>query len=208
LSQVADHWWWRTGWRVGRRFYTVHATFGDAPAVQGLAARARARLGGLPGLDLIPAQWLHLTMQGIGFADEVGDADLSAIITAARRRLATVPPVTVTLGPPIVAGEGVTCWASPPRALDPVRDAVRAGIADVWGPQRVPEATEWSAHVSVAYASADGPGEPIEAALGGMADTAEATVRAVDLIKLGRDRRMYEWETIASLPLTGMHHNE
>ena len=112
-------------------------------------------------------------------------------------------PVIVAIGPPVVAAEGVTCWASPPRALDPVRNAVRAGIADVWGPERVPEATEWSAHVSVAYASADGPGELVEAALGDLTDVAEATIGSVDLIRLGRDHRLYEWETITSLPLRG-----
>jgi hypothetical protein len=202
VSQVAYHWWWRPGWRAGRRYYTVHATFADVPAVQDLAAKARSRLADLPGLDLIPGQWLHLTVQGIGFADEVSDAELSAIGIAAKARLAMVSPVTVTIGPPVVAGEGVTCWTSPPRALDPVRDAVRAGIGDVWGAERVPEATEWSAHVSVAYASADGPGEPIEAALGGLSDVSEATIGAVDLIRLGRDHCLYEWETITSLPLS------
>jgi len=110
--------------------------------------------------------------------------------------------VTITIGPPVVASEGITCWASPPRALDVVRDAVRAGIADVWGPQRVPEAADWSAHVSVAYASADGPGKPYETALQGLG-TAQATVRAVDVIRLGRDRHVYEWETITRLPLGG-----
>ena len=203
MSSVSYHWWWRPGWHAGRRFYTVHATFADAPEVQALAAKARDRLAGVPSLDLVPGQWLHLTMQGIGFTDEVDDADLSAIITAAGKQLAAVPPVTVAIGPPVVAGEGVACWASPPRALDPVRDAVRAGIASAWGPDRVPEAEEWSAHVSVAYASADGPGEPIETALGGLADIAESTVRTVDLIRLSRDRRMYEWETVERLPLGG-----
>jgi hypothetical protein len=203
MNPVAFHWWWRPGWRVGRRYYTIHATFADAPAVQALAAKSRSLLAGLPGLDLIPGQWLHLTMQGIGFADEVSDADLSAIITAAKAQLAAVPPVTVTIGPPVVAEEGVTCWASPAKALDPVRDAVRAGIADVWGPERVREAAQWSAHVSVAY----GPGEPIEAALGGVCDVAEAVIEAVELIRLGRDNRVYEWETIASLPL-GMTHDD
>jgi hypothetical protein len=203
VSQVAYHCWWRPGWRSGRRFCTVHATFAGSPAVQALAADAKHRLAGLPGLDLIPEEWLHLTMQGIGFADEVSDADLSAISIAAKARLAMVPPVTVTIGPPVVAGEGVTCWTSPPRALNPVRDAVRAGIAGVWGAERVPEATEWSAHVSVAYASADGPGDPVEAALGGVSDGAEATIGAVDLIRLGRDHRLYERETIMTLPLSG-----
>jgi 2'-5' RNA ligase len=203
LTDVAGHWWWRPGWHVGSRFYTVHATFADSPAVQALAAKARDRLAGVDRLDLVPGEWLHLTMQGIGFADEVDLADLEAIVTAARVRLADVAPVTVAIGAPVLASEGVTCWASPPRALDPVRDAVRAGIADVWGAERVPEAAEWSAHVSVAYAAADGPGEPIEAALGGLDDTAGATVSAVDLIRLGRDRQMYEWETLARLPLRG-----
>jgi hypothetical protein len=200
VSDVRFHWWWRPGQRVGRRFYTVHATFAVAAEVQEMAAKARGRLAGIPYLDLIPGRGLHLTMQGIGFADEVTDSDLKAITAAAAVRLALVPPVTLALGAPETAGEGVTCWASPPRALDPVRNAVRAGIADVWGADRVPESPDWAAHVSVAYANADGPSAPIGAALEGMGGT-ETTVRAVDLIRLGRDNRLYEWETVASLPL-------
>jgi hypothetical protein len=200
VSDVRSHWWWRPGQRVGRRFYAVHATFATAAEVQEMAAQASGRLSGIPYLDLIPGRWLHLTMQGIGFADEVSHGGLKAITSAAAARLAMVPPVTIALLPPGVAGEGVTCWASPARALDPVRDAVRAGIADVWGADRVPESPDWAPHVSVAYGNADGPGAPIEAALEGLGG-AETTVRAVDLIRLGRDNRVYEWETIASLPV-------
>jgi hypothetical protein len=182
---------------------TTSTRFNDQPETQALAASARVRLAGLPGFDLIPAQWLHLTMQGVGFADEVTDEDLAAITVAARAALAAVSPVTVSIGPPVAVGEGVTCHASPATALDPVRNAVRAGIAGVWGPDRVPEAAEWTPHVSVAYASADGSAEPFEAALDGLTTTAEVTVRSVDLIKLGRDQRLYEWETITTLPLGG-----
>ena len=202
MTDVRYHWWWREGQRVGRRFFTVHATFAAAAEVQQMAAEARERLCGIPYLDLIPGRWLHLTMQGIGFADEVSDGDLEAITAAAAARLAMLAPVAITLGPPEIAGEGVTCWALPPRALDPVRDAVRAGIGDVWGANRVPESPDWTAHVSVAYANADGPGAPIDAALEGMG-AVETTVRAVDLIRLGRDSHLYEWENVASLPLKG-----
>jgi 2'-5' RNA ligase len=202
VTDVRDHWWWRSGQRVGRRFYAVHATFAAAAEVQEMAAEARDRLAGIPYLDLIPGRWLHLTMQGIGFADEVSDGDLKAIAAAVAARLAMVPPVTIALAPAEVAGEGVTCWASPPRALDQVRHAVRAGIADVWGDDRVPESPDWTAHVSVAYANADGPGEVIEAALEGTGGT-ETTVGAVDLIRLGRDNHVYEWETIARIALGG-----
>ncbi len=61
---MTDHWWWRPGWRPGRRMYYWHVTFPEAPAVQAFAAAARERLAGLPGMDLVPGQWLHLTIAG------------------------------------------------------------------------------------------------------------------------------------------------
>jgi hypothetical protein len=143
VTGLRDHWWWRPGWRTGRRFFTFHVTFADQPEVQALVASARARLAGLPGLDLVPAQWLHLTMQGIGFSDEVAVDDLAKIIAAAREYLSVVPPVTVMIGPVAVADEGAACWAGP------------AGV----------------------------------------------TVRAVDLIRLGRDRHVYEWEPVERFQL-------
>lgn len=203
MTGIRDHWWWRPGWRPGRRFCTFHVTFADQPAVQELAAKARARLAGVPGLDLVPGEWLHLTTQGIGFADEVSDGDLLAITAAARDRLAAVAPAVITVGAPAAASEGVACLIGPDGALDPARDALRTAIADVWGPERVPEAEEWAPHVSVAYANASGPPDAVDAALGGGTGIAEITVGAVHLIRLGRDRRVYEWETIAVLPLGG-----
>ena len=203
MTGLHDHWWWRPGWRPGRCFFTFHVTFADQPEVQALVASATTRLAGLPGLDLVPAQWLHLTMQGIGFSDEVADDNLAKIIAAAREHLSVVPPVTVRIGPVVVADEGVACRAGPAGALDPARDAVRAAIGGVWGTDRVPEAAEWTPHVSVAYASADGPGDRFEAALNGLGDVAGVTVRAVDLIRLGRDRHVYEWEPVERFQLGG-----
>lgn len=201
MTRVADHWWWRPGWGPGTRFYTFHVTFTDQPTVQEHAAKARARLAGLPGLDLVPGRWLHLTTQGVGFADKVSDGDLAAITAAARRRLAAVDPVPVLVGPPVVASEGVACQVGPVGALDPVRDSLRAAIADAWGVGDVPEGPEWTPHVSIAYASVSGPGDAYEAALGGETDPVAVTVATVHLIRLGRDRRVYEWDTVAALPL-------
>jgi hypothetical protein len=190
----------------GRRVDTFHVTFDGLPPVTALAAAARSRLAGLLGLDLVPDEWLHLTMQDVGFSDEVTGTDREAIIAAATTSLAALPPVTVTTGPPVLAREGILCWVAPAGALDPVRDAVRAAISEVRGSNRVPDSAEWarwSPHVSLAYANADGPAEPFRAALDGCTDVATVTVRAVDLIRLGRDRQMYEWEPIARLPLGG-----
>ena len=180
--------------------YTFHVTFADQPAVHELAAQARQRLAHLDGLDLVPDRWLHLTMQGVGFTDEVTDTDLAAIIIAASARLAKASPVVATLAPPRVASEGIACGVGPDRALTPARDALRAAIGEVWGSGLVPEEPEWSPHVSIAYASADRSGDVFEAALDRL-EGASAAVRAVDLIRLGRDQRSYEWETVARLPL-------
>jgi hypothetical protein len=200
VTDVRDHWWWRPGWKSGRRFYTFHFTFERQPAVQRLAAEVRERLAGFPALDPVPGRWLHLTTQGIGFTDEVSDGDLTAITAAARDRLTVVRAAEVTVSAPRAASEGVASRVGPDGALDPARDALRAAIGDVWGAGKVPEGPEWSPHVSYAYASADADGGPYDAALDGLAPVT-VTVAAVDLIRLGRDRRVYEWETLASLPL-------
>lgn len=200
---MASHWWWRPGWRPGRRMYAWHVTFPDAPAVQALAAAARERLAGLPGIDLVPGQWLHLTTQGVGFTDEVSDGDLAAVAGAGRARLARVAPATVTIGPARVVTEGVGCDAWPAQSLTPARDAVRDAIGDVRGAARVPEASEWWPHVSLGYASAAGPAGPFEAALDGFTDVAPHTVSAIQLIRLGRDNHQWEWDVCATVPLGG-----
>ena len=120
---ISRHWWWRPGWQPGSRLYTFHFTFARQPAVQELAAGARARLAGFSWLDPVPGRWLHCT-------------------------------------------------------------------------------TQWFPHVSVAYANADGPAAPVDAALAGL-PAATVTLAALDLIRLGRDRHVYEWEAIASIPLGG-----
>jgi 2'-5' RNA ligase superfamily len=181
--------------------YAWHVTFRDQPAAQDLAARARILLRDVPGLDLIPGQWLHLTMQDVGFSDEVSDADLAAITAAARARLAAVRPGAVIIGPARVLDEGIACDAHPSAALSPVRDAVRAAIGEVRGPARVPGPVDWWPHISLAYASGNGPSAPAEVGLAGFAAAASITVAEVQLILLGRDEHVYQWETRATLRL-------
>jgi 2'-5' RNA ligase len=182
--------------------YTWHVTFADLPAVRHLAAQAQARLDGLPGLDLVPARWLHLTMQSIGFTDEVPDADVAAIVAAARRRLASVEPPRVTIGPARVASEGVLFAVAPVDGLTKVRDGLRAAIADAWSAAAVPESAEWAPHVSVAYSRVTGPAGIYEAALSGDEATADVVIGAVQLIVLGRDEHVYEWSEYAKLRLS------
>jgi hypothetical protein len=201
-ERMADHWWWRPGWRAGRRMYTWHFTFDGQPEVRDLAARYQEKLAHLPGLDLIPARWLHLTTQGVGFTDEVSDSDVAKVVSTARRRLASVPPTAVTLGPARVTPEAILLDVAPVGGLEVVRATLRAAIADVWSDDQVPDTSEWTPHVSVAYSNAAGPAEPYIAALAGCTDSAETVIGSVQLIVLGRDQRVYEWSTLADLQLS------
>jgi 2'-5' RNA ligase len=194
---MANHWWWRPGWGVGRRFYTWHLTVGAQPDVQRYAAAYRDALAHLPGLGPIPDQWLHLTMQGLGFADEVDERDVQAIAAAAQSRLSDHPPLELNLTDVIVTPEAVLAPALPADAVTAVRDTIRAAIADIW--PSVPEAPDgFHPHVSIAYSNTEAPAEPVYQALSTV-NTAPATARitAADLIVIHRDRRMYEWETYA-----------
>lgn len=131
-STMRNHWWWRPGWAVGRSFYTWHITFAEQAELRELAEAYTPVLAELPMLDHIPVQWLHLTMQGVGFTDEVAQADVDAIVEAARRRLAELEPFTVTVGPPHVDPETIQMSVQPVEPLRNVRASIRAAIGEVW----------------------------------------------------------------------------
>ena len=202
------HWWWRPGWRPGRRQYAWHLTFGEQTVSRGLAELRRvagdyrASLAGLPGLDLVPVEWLHLTVQAVGFADEVGPGDAERIVAAVRRRCAALAPPRLTLGPAQLQAEGVWLPVASAAAVRRVRAAVRAGIAEVWGAARVPEAAgAFTPHVSLAYSNTDGPDAPFAAALAGMPPrSATVELAAIQAISLRRDGRLYGWEILATVP--------
>lgn len=197
-ADVRDHWWWRPGWRVGRTFYTWHVTFADQPEVGELAAAYRPALEATTGLDPIPLQWLHLTMQGLGFTDEVDQADVDRIVEAARQRCVGLGPLKLTLGPAHVDPEAVMFDVQPADDVRELRRRLREAIGDVWGKHGVPEAAEpYTPHVSLAYTNAAGPADALDAR---EARTASTDIRSCQLIVLNRDNRMYQWEPYAEVP--------
>jgi 2'-5' RNA ligase len=211
-ERMQDHWWWRPGWGPGRKYYTWHFTFG-AEKTQGDHALRRlvhdyqAHLT-IPGLDLVPFEWLHLTLQGVGFADEVCDDDIIQVIESARLRCADLAPVTVTLGPARVRLESVGLIVRPADPIRQVRSAIRAAIADVFGPNQALQAEEHQAedeykpHVSIAYSNSDRSAEPYAAVLAPA--SVRVTLGSVELIVLRREEHVYRWSTRATVPLGDM----
>ncbi|MEU9918838.1 2'-5' RNA ligase family protein [Streptomyces sp. NPDC051001] len=199
---MRNHWWWRPGWSVGRRFYTWHLTFEGQEDVHRLATEYRTALAPLRGiLTPIPDQWLHLTMQGIGFVGETSEQDVQAIVDAAHTRLAAVPAFDLQIGPAVLDPEAVLLRVHPDSRVRAVRDAIRNAIGDVLG--EVPEKAEgFTPHVSVAYSAGNGPAAPIAQILADLdLEPAQAHISSAELIVIHRDNNMYEWEPYAKVPL-------
>jgi 2'-5' RNA ligase len=121
-TQLRNHWWWRPGWNADRRFYTWHLTFDGQRQLHQLVASYQDALSTVAGLDLIPLEWLHLTMQGVGFTDEVSPDDAHAIAEAAAAKLAALPPVELTFQRPVIWPEANA------RDRPPVRPAPEPGL--------------------------------------------------------------------------------
>lgn len=203
LERLVNHWWWRPGWRVGRSFYTWHITFDNEASkpLHDLVTHLHNRLDDVVGLDPIPQRWLHLTMQGLGFTDDIPDADVQAITQQATTRLAKVPAFDITLGPIEGDDEATGLLVRPWDPVHAVRDAIREAIATVW--DTVPEAPEFRPHVSIAYSNSAAPTAPLRERLTELRTLAPVTIpiNSVQLIRLNRDHQMYQWDTITDTPL-------
>ncbi|MFD3524531.1 2'-5' RNA ligase family protein [Streptomyces sp. NPDC058653] len=198
---MRDHWWWRPGWNVGRRFYTWHLTFEGQEDIHRLAGEYRDRLADVPRLTLIPDRWLHLTMQGVGFVGEVSEQTVRDIGATAAARLAKIRAFDIEVGPAVIDPEAVLLPVSPAEPVRAVRDAIRAAIHDVM--QSIPEQAEgFRPHVSVAYSAGTGPSELIKQSLAALTvRSATARITSAELIVLHRDNHMYEWTPYAQVEL-------
>jgi 2'-5' RNA ligase len=207
---MRDHWWWRPGWRLGRRAYTFHITFEDPDAVEGsddlrrMATEYHSILATLPGLDLVPVRWLHLTMQNVGFTDEVPEMSADAVLAAGRRLCSQLEPFDLTFEQIDVRQEAIALRPTPAEPVAALRDRLRVAIASVVG--TTPEAPEhahgFDPHVSIAYSNRNSPLEPyLDAVANVQAYAVSVRVLAAKLIVLDRDERVYRWSTYGVVPL-------
>lgn len=201
-TQMANHWWQRPGRSPGRMLYQWHLDFHDQPKVIELVEIAQARLKGLPGLDMVAPHLLHLTTLIVGFADEIPESIVEKMVSGARERLATVAPISVTLGRVGYHPQAVTLIVEPVDALGPVLVAVREAT-DAAGCECYTDTDPWIPHVSVAYSNSDGPAAPIIDALGRWLPRIEVTIKSISLVSQTQVGHSWEWQPVAEVHLAG-----
>lgn len=203
-DQMRNHWWWRPGWGIGRRFYTWHLTFDAQHELHRLVDAYQERLTDIAELDLVPRQWLHLTMQGVGFTNDISDEQLASIVDEVRSQLSQQPPFKVTFHEPVIRPEAIALPPQPLAPVDGLRLAVREALADVMGREAVPEPDTFQPHISLAYSNDEHePAEVVRRLHEAAVTRASVTIDRAALIELHRDNRMYEWRTIATVTTAG-----
>jgi 2'-5' RNA ligase len=198
-TRMADHWWQRPGRHPGRELYHWHMLFHDQPRVGELAAMAHERLAGLPGLDMVPTPWLHLTTYIVGFIDEVPDHAVAAMLEETRHLLAGVEPIPVRLGRVLYHPQAVALAVEPLGALNPVLDAVRTATRFA-GCDGHTDTDPWFPHISVAYSNRSGPAAPIIAALGRWLPKVDVAMKSVSLVAQTQVGRTWQWRPVAEIP--------
>jgi hypothetical protein len=95
-AEMIDRWQDRPEPAPGEGLIYWHMLVGMDPDVIALAREARRKLAPFTGLHLTPYAWLHMTALIAGSASEISDEQIGQMATAAGRRFADVPPITVT----------------------------------------------------------------------------------------------------------------
>ncbi|NJP91618.1 2'-5' RNA ligase family protein [Nonomuraea sp. FMUSA5-5] len=62
----------------------------------------------------------------------------------------------LTFTRPVTGPEALQFHVQPAESMRTLRQALWEAIADVWGPERVPDSEQWTPHVSIAYSNSDG----------------------------------------------------
>ena len=116
-----------------------------------VALRRRPQDPRLPGLNLVPAECLHLTIQGVGYTDETTAESVAAVVDAVRAEVAALSAFDLTFGRPVILGEAIAIPPQPTEPLHQLLAAIRAGtgtaIGDAAvpiGPSRPPDSTRTS----------------------------------------------------------------
>lgn len=177
-----------------------HVLLKAHPEVCAVVREAHERLEGLPGLDLVAPEFLHLTTFIAGFSHEITSDQMDVMVQEAGRLLARTSPIIMTLGRVLYHPEAIALEVRPAECLLPMLEAVRAATRAAIGRDGMLAHEPWTPHVTVAYSAARGPAAPIVAALGRRLPEREITIDSVSLVVQDGPETSWDWRLIAEVP--------
>ena len=203
VDSFRDHWSWRPEWTATRPRVLWYLTFRDALALHSVLATAEKTLRAA-GADVIPPQWLHLTLTDVGFADELDEWTLRAARDSVRHALREEPPLRLKLGPTRALPGAVVLSAQPADRLQRLREIVREATADVGIPAPDDIDGHYWPHVSLCYVNSRTDHEALWTVIQPHDDdTVEVRCDRLEEVLVSRRDGHYQWEVLKSLSLAG-----
>lgn len=200
LESMKNH-WDRPGWSDGRRAYYWYLTFDDARVIE-LAARCQAKLD-LPYLDLVPLDHLHLTVQRLGFEDEIATRDVTAAQAAALRAVQSIAPFELDVGPLAGSAGAIRLSVDPWQPVKDLRSALHGALKTTRHTPAAPGRAEFRPHIGVGYCNTTVPARPLQHVVERLRALPRVTARIdhCDLVLLERRNRAYRWNLLDRVPL-------
>jgi 2'-5' RNA ligase len=198
---MIDRWEHRADPAPGEATVYWHMLMRDYPQAVSLAREAQQRLAHIDGLHMTPLQWLHMTTMVAGPASEFTINELDRMAAAAADLLASMPPITVTLGRVLHHPEAIMLGVTPREALKPIRNATLAATRLVTGRQALSDGGRWVPHITICYSTAHQSAAPIFAALGESLTPRDIQVNALSLVIQHGPERNWNWSPTATIRL-------
>lgn len=202
VSLLRDHWQWRPEWAVDRACLLWYLTFESQPELARQAEQVRACLGDVALVDVVPAPWLHMTLDDVGFADELAADQVELVVSSARASVAGWVPPPLTLGPLAPMDDSVVLAAGPVTELVDLRDRLRTATTAVLGAGATSCLDDFRPHVTLAYLNDACEPDAVMGPLGPLA-ASRVVVAAprLTLASVTRRDRHYQWTSCAQLAL-------
>ncbi|NYH79704.1 hypothetical protein FHR84_003042 [Actinopolyspora biskrensis] len=202
-DQVRKHAPWNRGLRSGSSLAWL-LPLGDRPELRKLANQYQYSLRDLPGFDPVPLEWMHILLQEVEDNEQAPAGRAEELLRAARERLSSFAPLSLSFHGGLVLSESLALPAEPQATLTDLRGRLREVTAEVLGSEPPETPDEIDQHVSLAYATADGPAVFAKATLDAtVADPVTLSVPAISLVELNREQACSEWNRIGEVELSG-----
>jgi 2'-5' RNA ligase len=157
----------------------------------------------VPTLDAVPLPWLHLTLDDIGFVDQLSPGQIEAVVESGLSATDGWKMPPVTLGPVDTMEDALVLRASPKAELGQLRDRLRDSTETVLGPDATSGLRDFRPHVTVAYSNGDCDQRTVMEPLGAVSsDQVVAAPPQLTLAEVTRRNRHYQWTARAAITLT------
>ena len=201
LDTMVNH-WDKPSWPPGRTAYYWYLDFTDQPDVQNLARLCRSAVD-CPEFDPVEPDAMHMTIQEIGFIEDVPRVSLRALLGAAGEMLAGIQPLELSIGPLAGSSGALSFSASPTVDLVRLRNALLRATQSIGYAQRTATSDAFRPHVGIGYCNSAVPAAPVIERVRKLRGVpqAGASIGQVALVSLTRHERSWIWEAVEYVQL-------